>query len=335
MITRRDFTKLTLAGLATPFVTPAFGQGAVMLDQAIGALDQLHSIQVQLGDRVIVAEAPRGPGLEELANIKSCSKSLVALLLGSCIERGEIPSVTSRLVEVSPSIVPSDATEGVGDVTMEDLVTLQAGLESTSGERYGAWVASTNWVGDALTRPMVAAPGSRMIYSTGTTHVLGAAMAEASGQSLLQLARQRLGEPMGFEVPPWVRDPQGYYLGGNEMALTPRAMLSLALLIRDDGRFAGEQVIPADWIHASIQPRGRSAYSGMGYGYGWFITDCGYVLARGYGGQIIAAHRERDLAVAITSDPGRSARSDGYFGDIMKLLDGPVIQLADERPANR
>jgi len=335
MITRRTFTQFALAGLAAPFVPSALGQRTTSLDRALRTLDQLHSIQVQLGDEVIIAEAPKGSGLEELANIKSCSKSVVALLLGTCIARGEIPSVTSRLVDVSPSIVPPNATQGVDNVTMEDLVTLQAGLQSTSGEQYGAWVASPNWVADALTRPRVTEPGSHMIYSTGTTHVLGAALAEASGQSLLRLARQRLGAPMGFEVPPWVRDPQGYYLGGNEMALTPRAMLSLALLMRDDGRFAGEQVIPTEWIRASVVPRGRSPYSGMGYGYGWFITDSGYVLARGYGGQIIAAHPELDLAVAITSDPNRPAMSDGYFGDIMRLLNGPIIQLANERLGRR
>ncbi|WP_163559060.1 serine hydrolase [Halomonas sp. NO4] len=334
MITRRAFSQLALAGLTVPLVPSALGQHTSTLDRALAALDQLHSIQVQLGDEVIVAEAPKGPGLEGLANIKSCSKSVVALLLGTCIAKGEIPSVTSRLVDVSPSIVPPNATQGVDDMTMEDLVTLQAGLESTSGERYGAWVASPNWVANALTRPMVAEPGSRMIYSTGTTHVLGAAMAEASGQSLLRLARQRLGEPMGFEVPPWVHDPQGYYLGGNEMAVTPRAMLSLALLMRDTGRFAGEQVIPADWIRASVMPRGRSPYSGMGYGYGWFISDSGFVLARGYGGQIIAAHPELDLAVAITSDPNRPARSDGYFGNLMNLLKGPIAELAVARRSN-
>lgn len=59
--------------------------------------------------------------------------------------------------------------------------------------------------------------------------------------------------------------------------------------------------------------------------YGWFRSESGYVLARGYGGQVIAAHPERRLAVAITSDPTQPARSAGYFGDIMDLLDGPVL----------
>lgn len=167
-----------------------------------------------------------------------------------------------------------------------------------------------------------------MLYSTGSTHILGAALTEATGQSLLMQARDRLGAPLGIEIPPWTRDPQGYYLGGNEMALRPTAMLKIATLVRDGGRFGGEQVVPRDWIEASTIPRARSPWSGLSYGYGWFLSDSGYFLGRGYGGQIIAAHPGRNLSVAITSDPTRPARSGGYFGDLMALLDGPVLALS-------
>ena len=210
---------------------------------------------------------------------------------------------------------------------MEDLVTLRAGLERTSGANYGTWVSSPNWLADALTRPMVATPGTRMLYSTGSTHILGAALSEATGQSLLSQARGRLGDPLGIAIPAWTRDPQGYYLGGNEMALRPTAALEIATLLRDGGVFKGERVVSESWIAASITPRARSPWSGLSYGYGWFLSRSGYALGRGYGGQIIAAHKGRDLAVAITSDPTLPARSGGYFGDLMRLLEGPVLDL--------
>lgn len=298
------------------------------LRSAIDALPQLHSIQISRGAETVFAEAPRGPGLDRLANIKSCSKSLVALLLGAAIDRGEVPSVSARLSEIAPDILPANATPGVGDITLEDLVTLRAGLERTSGPNYGAWVNSRNWLADALSRPMVAQPGGQMLYSTGSTHILGAALTEATGQSLLAQARERLGRPLGIEIPPWTRDPQGYYMGGNNMALRPTAMLGIAKLMRDDGQYDGEQVIPQSWVAASTVPQARSPWSGLSYGYGWFLSPSGYTLARGYGGQIIAAHKARNLAVAITSDPNQPARSGGYFGDLMRLLDGPVLALS-------
>ncbi len=232
-------------------------------------------------------------------------------------------SVTASLSDVAPKILPANATPGAGNITLEDLVTLRAGLERTSGANYGAWVNSRNWLADALSRPMEAEPGGRMLYSTGSTHILGAALTEATGQSLLTQARERLGRPLGIEIPPWTRDPQGYYMGGNNMALRPTAMLKIAKLLRDGGVHEGQQVIAQSWIDASTAPHARSPWSGLAYGYGWFLSPSGYVLARGYGGQIIAAHPERGLAVAITSDPTQPARSGGYFGDLMRLLDGP------------
>lgn len=285
----------------------------------------MHALLIRRGDETIFADARPDHGPDRVANIKSCAKSLVALLLGAAIERGEIENVHARLGDVAPGLLPHDATDGAADITMEDLVTLRAGLARTSGSQYGAWVSSGNWVAFALRQPMIAQPGGRMIYSTGSTHVLGAALTEATGMSLLTQARERIGAPMGIDIPAWMADPQGYYLGGNEMALTPRAMLAIATMMRDGGRYNGRQVVSEDWMRASLQPRTRSRFSGMAYGYGWFLTDSGYALARGYGGQVIAAHPDRDLAVAITSDPSQPARSAGYFGDIMDLLEGPIL----------
>ena len=328
MLTRRAFSATLLGAMAVPLVAKAFAQAPSDIRSRIAAMSQLHAILVQRGDEMIVAEAPRGRGLDRVANIKSCSKSIIGLLTGNAIAQGSIPSVDATIGEIAPSIIPSDATPGVENLTIEDLLTLRAGLEGTSGRNYGAWVNSEDWVAFALRRPMVASPGGRMIYSTGTTHILGAVLAVATGKSLLAQARAVLGQPLGIEIPAWTQDPQGYYFGGNEMALTPRAMLRIATLMRDQGRFNGDQIIPADWIDQSTQARTRSPYSGFDYGYGWFLTRSGFIIARGYGGQIIAAHPEQDLAVAITSDPTSPARSGGYFGQLMDLLEGPVLSLA-------
>jgi len=332
-LTRRQFTAGTTAVLAAPFIVP---RGAASQAQALGpgrsigeaarAFPRLHAVLVQRGGETVFAEAFGGPGLDRVANIKSCSKSLVALLLGIAIDRGEISDVRTRLTELAPDLVPEGADAEVADITLQDLVTMRAGLGATSGREYGAWVNSNNWVRYALRRPMVATPGGRMIYSTGSSHVLGAALAVATGESLLAQARSRLGDPLGIEIPAWTRDPQGYYMGGNQMALTPRAMLKVAMLMRDGGVFDGRQVVSRDWVEASAVPRTQSPWSGLGYGYGWFLSESGYLIARGYGGQVIAAHPERDLAVAITSDPTQPARSRGYFGDLMRFLDGPVLE---------
>jgi CubicO group peptidase (beta-lactamase class C family) len=281
---------------------------------------------------VVLAEAFRGPAVERPANVKSVSKTIVAALCGAALDRGEIPGLEATLGEVAPRLIPTGADPRVAGITLADLVTMQAGLERTSGPAYGEWVSSPNWVADALSRPVVAEPGSRMLYSTGTIHVLGAVLARATGESLLAQARERIGEPLGIEVPAWTRDPQGFYLGGNEMALSPLAMARFGEMYRQGGLWDGARVLSADWVERSFVQRTRSPFSGLAYGYGWFLGRArGHrmALARGFGGQLICVVPDLELVVAVTSDPTRPARSGGYFGELTRFVGDEVAREAE------
>jgi len=325
MISRRKLVLTTCAAAFAPHVVRAQSNE---FEDVFTRFPQMRTLQILRGDDLIFARAAQPGGLERFANIKSVSKTIVALLLGSAFDRGEFNSIDATIGDVAPRLLPRNATPGAADITLQDLVTLRAGLERTSGANYGGWVNSPNWVADALSRPFVAEPGSRMLYSTGSTHILGAILTEVTGLSLLELARERLGKPLGIEIPPWTQDPQGYYMGGNQMALRPGGMLKLATLIRDNGQYDGKTVISGNWMLASMQEYTQSNWSGLAYGYGLFMSPSGFAIGRGYGGQIIAAHPERQLAVAITSDPTLPARSNGYFGDLIDFLDGPILAVS-------
>lgn len=324
--------RLLLLSAALPFSasaqTPPF---AAALDRA-RSLEQLRSIVIGVDGRIIEAEVVRGPSLTSPANIKSVSKTIVAALTGIAIDKGALPSPSARLGDVAPRLIPAAADSRVADITIGDLLTMQAGLERTSGGNYGGWVSSNDWVANALSRPFVAEPGARMLYSTGSYHVLGAILSEATGKNLLTLARDWLGGPLGIDIPAWTRDPQGRYMGGNEMALSPMAMFSFGELFRGGGQFGPERVVSTTWVDASFIPRTRSFFSGHDYGYGWFLTQSnGHRIAygRGYGGQMIYVVPSLKLTVAIISDPNRPARSDGHVGDLNRLMSELIVPQAE------
>lgn len=324
---RRAFLAISAAALAAPNLSRADDALSAIRARA-GGFDQLHSLIVEKAGETLIEDRFAGPALDRPANIKSVSKTIVATLLGIAIDKGLVPSVDASLGQVAPRLIPAAADPRARDITLEDLVTLRAGLERTSGPNYGGWVSSGNWVADALSRPFVDRPGGRMLYSTGSTHILGAALTEASGQSLHALARDWIGRPLGIEIPPWTRDPQGYFMGGNEMALSPRAMVRFGEMIRMGGTWDGERIVSETWIARSLTPVTRSPWSGLGYGYGWFTGMTGgtsYALARGYGGQVIAVAPEAGITVAITSDPTQPARSGGYFGDLKTLIETDIL----------
>lgn len=274
------------------------------LSAAAESLDSLHTLLVLHDGVVALEETYRGAGPSAPANLKSLSKTVVSLLAGIAIDKGLIDSVEQPLVDLLGPRVPEDATEGVNIITLGHALSLRAGLQSTSGRNYGRWVQSDNWVEHALTRPMVDEPGGRMIYSTGSTHLAAAALVEASGRTLLDLARDWLGAPLNIRIQDWMRDPQGLHFGGNEMHLSPRAVARIGELYRLGGEIEGRRVVSREWIEASWTPRGRSPWSGDLYGYGWFITEIAGERAyygRGYGGQMLYVIPSKALTVVITS----------------------------------
>jgi CubicO group peptidase (beta-lactamase class C family) len=103
-----------------------------------------------------------------------------------------------------------------------------------------------------------------MLYSSGSSHLLSAVLTRASGRSTHALAREWLGEPLGIEIPPWPRDPQGIFFGGNDMLMSPRALLRFGELYRRDGVLNGRRILPEGWVAESWRLRTTSPWSFWG-----------------------------------------------------------------------
>ena len=281
-------------------------QTLTTMQDAVERLDRVHTLVVAHDGEIVLEHHQGGPGTATPANVKSLSKTVLAALTGAAIHAGVIDGDNQPLVDLLGDRVPADADSRVNDITVGHLLSLQSGLERTSGSNYGAWVASSDWVADALRRPFVDEPGGRMLYSTGSSHLLSAALTRASGESTLALARRLLGEPLSISIPAWARDPQGVYFGGNDMLLSPRALIQVGELYRHNGQLNGQRILPEDWVERSWTARGSSPWTNDGYGYGWFVTHLAGEAAyygRGFGGQALFVVPERALTIAITSDP--------------------------------
>ena len=295
-----------------------------------GQLERLHSLLVSRDGELLLEEYYRGRTASHPANIKSASKSVISALVGIAIDRGLIPHVRQPIGGYFPELLGGEENRARRGITIEDLLTMRSGLETTSNRNYGPWVLSPNWVRHALGRPMEAEPGTRMIYSTGSTHLLSAILTRVSGSDTRRFAQEALATPLGFPLDSWTRDPQGIYFGGNEMSMTPRQMLAFGELYVNGGRNPdGTQVISEDWVRASFVARTASGRErGRFYGYGWWIREmAGYAAhyAWGYGGQFIFVVPGLDLVVVTTSDstPGEERRE--HLGRVYELVEDRIV----------
>ncbi|MDA0207487.1 MAG: serine hydrolase [Acidobacteria bacterium] len=330
----RPTRRSVCAALAAPLfaVRSSLAAGAVSLtgaEQAGEGLPRLKSLLVNWHGETILEHYYHGARASRAANIKSASKTVMSALVGIAVDRGLIESVDTPISEFFPKLLGASADEKKRAITVGDLLTMRSGLETTSNRNYGSWVASSNWVRNALERPIIRDPGARMIYSTGNTHLLSAIITKIGGNTW-KFADEVLAEPLGFDLPRWPKDPQGIYFGGNDMEFTPRQMQAFGEMYLNGGRSNGKQVISESWVRESFVPRTRSTRDPTRlYGYCWWIRELGGLrtfYAWGYGGQFIFVVPTLDLVVVTTSSTATGRDRRGHLNGIYDLLEDHIIR---------
>src|SRR5690606_34488046 len=126
-------------------------------------------------------------------------------------------------------------------------------------------------------------PGTFHHYVSIDTQVLGMLVHRICGTTLTEYLEQKIWQPIGMERDAyWMLDSTGMEvaLGGLNVALRDYARFGLLYL--NDGRWQGQQVVPAEWVRASIRAdaphltAGKdnpASSSSWGYGYQWWIPD--------------------------------------------------------------
>jgi CubicO group peptidase (beta-lactamase class C family) len=283
-------------------------------------------------------------------NVQSVTKSVVSALVGIALGAGKLKGLDQPVGELLARHLPNDADPRVARVTLKQLLTMTSGLAgddpSLAGDphisqRQGA---SRDWVRHILGRRLATNPGASFAYSSATSQLLSAIVADATGVSTLAFARARLLGPLGiasakapapvFVAHPspaavrayarapvaWPTDPQGYQLGFSGLKLPSRDLAKFAYLYLNGGRWDGRQVIPADYVAASTRPHSTPPpdFPAEGYGYQWWVTSqAGHpsFLALGDGGQLLQVVPDLDLVVVITSDASRNRNDAGALVD--------------------
>lgn len=316
-------------GLGFPTMSASQRQSVADLLEKARALDTLETVIVSQAGKIVAERAYGDHSLSGSTNIKSASKSIVSALVGIAIDKGLLTGVDQRIETVLRSEFPANPDPRLSKITIGHLLSMQAGLDRMSGGNYGRWVSSRNWVRFALSADFVDEPGGRMLYSTASTHLLSVILTKVGGKPTLNLARDWLGPLESFRIGAWDRDPQGYYLGGNQMAMTPRSLHAFGELYRRGGVTAdGTRLISENWIRESWIRRTNSVFNGDGYGYGWFLKELGgqpVKYAWGYGGQMLYIAPSRGLTVTMTSNESAPSARNGYRDDLHRLMSEIVV----------
>ncbi len=122
-------------------VAPTKGLDAAVMRDAqarASALPRIRSLLVLRDGETLAAHVYNGgPPLDRPVNIKSASKSVMSALVGIAIQRGVFKGVDQPVLPLLRSDAPANPDPRLASVTVGNLLSMQAGLERTSGENYG------------------------------------------------------------------------------------------------------------------------------------------------------------------------------------------------------
>jgi CubicO group peptidase (beta-lactamase class C family) len=293
--------------------------------QSIGSV---NSLLIEINGEIILERYFGGMNASRATNTKSASKSILSLLIGIAIDKGYISSVNQTLDEFFPEYFESNPDPVKASITIRDMLTMRTGIETTSFHNYGRWVVSPDWATFALNQPMESEPGSDMIYSTGTSHLLSVILTKSAGMSTLAFANRYMFRPMDITVGGWDRDPQGYYMGGNNMALRPADMLKIGRMVLNGGIYNGNQIVSENCLNDSFQIYTRSNFNPYDYGYMWWSRETGgydLFFAWGHGGQYIMMIPKLDAVITITSNLANNDGSRRYQQMIFDWMEEYMI----------
>lgn len=292
------------------------------------AINSVTSLLIQQNDHLLGEYYFQGMGEAETTNIKSASKSIISLLVGIAIEQGVLEDTEQPIRPFFEDYFQANPDSIKENIIIKDLLTMRAGLETTSFHNYGRWVTSDNWATFALDQPMEKQPGGEMTYSTGSSHLLSVILTKAAKMSTKSFAEEYLFKPMNIRDGGWDRDPQGYYMGGNNLALRPKDMLKIGQMVLNDGTYQGNRIVSKDWLQKSFKTYTRSNYNPYDYGFMWWkkpVGDHQVYFAWGYGGQYIFMLPKLNAVVVMTGSLTSAKQSRSYREPVFTLLREKVL----------
>ena len=217
----------------------------------------------------------------------SVAKSFISALIGIAIDQGHIKSLEDEVTDYVPQLKNS----AYDNVRIKDILQMSSGAswnedysdpnsDINRSSKIFAIGGSLDEFSASLKKELK--PGSYNRYNSTDTQVLGMLLREATRISVTKYMEEMLWHPMGAQDSGyWILDSKNMEMAYAGFNATARDYAKLGELYRLGGKINGKQIIPRDWVKASVKPDAPHLMPGdnplsdfpLGYGYQWWVPD--------------------------------------------------------------
>jgi CubicO group peptidase (beta-lactamase class C family) len=244
----------------------------------------------------------------------SMAKSVTALLLGICIDRGLVRSLDDKAQDYVEEL------RGTlhGGVTLRNLANMSSGA-AILHDRDNATIYPRAFLGasadlEAVVREWSAQEGPQGVrynYNELCPLAVGMVIRKVTGKPMAQFCEEALWQPLGAEAAAsWLCDARGKEFNCIGFGARLRDWARLGQMVAQRGAIDGRQVVSARWIDecASWGPSDahvRHGVAGASFGYKCFFwhgrADGNWMMMVGHDGQRIIIERATQTVVVQTA----------------------------------
>ena len=266
----------------------------------------------------------------------SVAKSFTSTLVGAALKDGFIKSLDDKVSVYIPELNGSAYDE----VSVRQLLTMTSGVKwNEDYDDPNSDVARFNnhkpeAGGEALVSYMRKLPrevpaGTRWLYSTGETNLVGTLVQRATQKPLATYLAEKVWGPAGMEQQAtWLLSKTGQEIGGCCVQASPRDYARMGQFILNGATVNGQSIVPDDWWAQATTKQADIGTPGRGYGYQWWTYDDGSFSARGIFGQGIFIDPKRKLVIVSNANWGGGARDkvatearSAFYREVQKAID--------------
>lgn len=214
----------------------------------------IYSLVISKNNKIIHQQYFNGQDSTTLFNDQSLTKSVMALLIGIAIDKGYIRSVDEKIADFFPKL-KIDTDKRKQDITIHQVMNQASGFYH-EGVNVGALLTLPDPSGYVIKAPLVSEPGKMFRYNNAATHLLSVIITKSTGMDTRAFAKKFLFDPLGITNFDWKKMKDGYYDGCGLLSIRLRSvdMLKLGNLVLNKGIYYKQQIVPAKWITAIINP---------------------------------------------------------------------------------
>lgn len=265
----------------------------------------VRSLLVIKDGKLIFERYSEGLDREHNYELYSVTKTITALTFGVLAGEGKIATadrVAPWILKTHPEF--KDTLADKQDIELGHLMSMSSGLLYKQVEGSDPlYFQAPDRLKVALTTVLRIPPATLFEYTDANPVLVGAAIASAAGQREDRYAEEHLFKPLGMKNYHWTgADQTDTVSGGWGLRLRAIDMAKIGMLMLNDGKWQGQQVVPAAWIRQMATPSPKATAQDYGY-YTWInhvVESEPEFGSMGFKGQFITVLPKERAVVVMT-----------------------------------